>query len=90
MKGENSPLEFLLSNINVPAIRKTNQITSIIFNDSPRNRKANIATNPGVNARRGRALLISRFFSDSITKKNAATPIIDLISKTKRLIEFIV
>ena len=82
--------EFLFSKMKVPAINNIKLITSMDFNDSPSSRNAKMATNPGVIAKRGSALLISRFFSDIITHKNAPTPINDFIKSTKRLVEFIV
>lgn len=50
--------------------------------DSPKNKNAKNATNPGVRISRGRALLISRFFIPSITQRKASAPRKDLRSNT--------
>lgn len=68
LKGINNSLKFLLSRINVPAIKKSKPIISTSLSDSPKRIKANNATKPGVNASKGNALLISRFFSETITQ----------------------
>ncbi len=68
---------------------KSIQVLHKILDSSPRKIKANTATNPGVNASKGKALLICKFFNAVITHKNAATPIRDFINKTERLEEFI-
>ncbi len=83
-------LPFLLSSMNVPSIKRISPITSVDFSDSPKRKKANTAINPGVSASKGKALLISKFFSESITQKNAPTPITDFIKSIVRFDELIV
>lgn len=90
VSGNKISLRFLLSSIYVPAINDINPAISSGFSVSPRIIYAKIATNPGVNASKGNALLIWRFFNAVITHKNASTPITDLINSIKRLYEFIV
>lgn len=69
----------------VPAIKAINLLTSVVLSDSPSNKKAKIATNPGVSASSGNALLTCRFFNALITQRKAATPMIDLTKRIERL-----
>ena len=74
-----------VSRIYVPANKSINPDNSITVSLSPIRIKANTATNPGVRAINGRALLISRFLIESITHKKARAPKTDFIKRINRL-----
>jgi hypothetical protein len=62
----------------MPKVSKIKPNHSVIFNDSCKKIKANIATRPGVITNKGRASLNSRFFIAYITQRKANAFRIDL------------